>query len=90
MPDSTPRRVVGFYDNQTVSDPLEHSKTGRNEDPVPKPAPSELAEHSTSVGHRVRQLKLEPSEHPAPNSKPRGVVGFLTPVISQFQSLWNN
>ena len=76
MPDSTPRRVVGFYDNQTVSDPLEHSKTGRSDDPVPKPAPSELAEHSTSVGHRVRQLKPEPSEHPAPDSKSCGVVGF--------------
>ena len=69
VPDSTPRRVVGFYDN-------EHSKTRRSEVPVPKPAPSELAEHSTSVGHRVRQLKPEPSEHPAPDSKPRGVVGF--------------
>ena len=67
MPDSTPRRVVGFYDNQTVSDPLEHSKTGMSDDPVPKPASSELAEHSTSVGHRVQQLKPEPSEHPAQN-----------------------
>ena len=73
VPDSKPHRVVDLYDNQTVSDPLEHSKTGRSDDPVPKPAPSELAEHSTSVGHRVRQLKLE---HPAPDSKPRGVVGF--------------
>ena len=59
-----------------MSDPLEHSKTGRSDDPVPKPAPSEFTEHSTSVGHRVRQLKPEPSEHPAPDSKPRGVVGF--------------
>ena len=88
VPDSTPHRVVGVYDNHTVSDPLEHLKTGRSDDPVLKPAPSELAEHSTSVGHRVRQLKPELSEHLAPDSKPRGVVGFLT--ISQFQSLWNN
>ena len=32
VPDSTPRRVVGFYDNQTVSEPLEHSNTGRSDD----------------------------------------------------------
>ena len=51
VPDNTPRRVVGVYDNQTVSDPLEHLRTGMSDDPVPKPAPSELAEHSTSVGH---------------------------------------
>ena len=43
---------------------------------MPKPAPSELAEHLTSVGHSVRQLKPEPSEHPAPDSTPHGVVGF--------------
>ena len=90
VPDDTPRRVVGMYDNQTVSDPLEHSRTGRSGDPVPMPEPSELAEHSTSVGHidSLRQLKLEPSEHPAPDSTPHGVVGFLT--ISQCQNLWNN
>ena len=76
VPDDTPHRVVGFYDNQTVSDPLEYSKTDRSGDPVPMPAPSELAEHSMSVGHSVRQLKPEPSEHPAPDSTPRGVVGF--------------
>ena len=28
------------------------------------PAPSELAEHSTSVEHSVRPLQPEPSEHP--------------------------
>ena len=77
VPDDTPCRVVGFYDNQTVSDPLEHSRTGGSGDPVLMPAPSELAEHLTSVGHSVRQLKLEPSEHPAPDSAPRGVVGFF-------------
>ena len=74
--DSTPRRVVGFDDNQTVSDPLEHSRIGTSDDPVPKPAPLELAEHSTSVGHSGRQLKPEPSEHPVPDSTPHGVVGF--------------
>ena len=73
-PDDTPRRVVGFYDNQTVSDLLVDSNTDGSDDPVPMPAPSELAEHSTSVEHSVRLLQPEPSEHPA--STPRGVVGF--------------
>ena len=35
VPDSTPRIVVVFYDNQTVSNPLEHSKTGMIDDPAP-------------------------------------------------------
>ena len=76
VPDDTPHIVVGFYDNQTVSDPLEHSRTGKSDDPVPKPAPSELALYSTSVGHSVRQLKPKPSQHPASDSTPRGVLGF--------------
>ena len=71
-PDDTPHRVVGFYDNQTVSDPLVDSNTDGSGDPVPMPAPSELAEHSTSVEHSVRPSQPELSEHPA--STPRGVV----------------
>ena len=51
VPDDTPRRVVGFYDNQTVLDLLVDSNTDVSGDPVPMPAPSELAEHSTSVEH---------------------------------------
>ena len=42
-------------------------------DPVPRPAPSELAEHSTSVEHSLWPLQPESSEHPT--STPRGVVG---------------
>ena len=76
VPDDTPRRIVGFYDNQTVSDHLGYSNTDGSSDPVPMPAPSELAEHSTSVGHSFRHLKPEPSEHPAPDGTPRRVVGF--------------
>ena len=41
-----------------------------------KPAPSELAEHSTLVGHRVRQLQPELLVYSAPDSNPCGVVGF--------------
>ena len=55
---------------------MEHSKTGMSGDQVPKPAPSELAEHSTSIGNSVRQSKPEPSERPVPDSTPRGIVGF--------------
>ena len=54
VPDDTPRIKVGFYDNQTVSDLLVDSNTDGGGDPVPKPAPSELAEHSTSVEHSLR------------------------------------
>ena len=47
-PASTPRGVVGFSDNQPVSEPMEQSKTGGNL--VPKPAPSEFAEQPRSDG----------------------------------------
>ena len=72
--DDTPCRKVGFYDNQTVSDLLVDSNMYGGGDPVPRRAPSELAEHSTSVEHSLRLLQPEPSEHPA--GTPRGVVGF--------------
>ena len=57
-------------------------------DPVPRPAPSELAEHSTSVEHSPRPLQPEPSEHPA--STPRGVVGFSDnqPVSEPTAGVW--
>ena len=54
VPDDTPHGKVGFYDNQTVSDLLVDSNTDGGGDPVPKPAPSELAERSTSVEHSLR------------------------------------
>ena len=76
VPDDTPNRIVGFYDNQTVSDQLVYSNTDGSKDPVPMPAPSELAEHSTSVGHNFRHCKPKPSEHPVPGGAPRRVVGF--------------
>ena len=70
VPDDTPSRIVGCYDNQTVSDQLVDSNTDGSSDPVPMPTLSELAEHSTSVGHNFRHFRLEPG------SAPRGVVGF--------------
>ena len=72
-PDDTPRRKVVFDDNQTVSDLLVDSNTDRGGDPVPRPAPSELAEHSTSVELSLRPWQPESSEHPV--GTPRGVVG---------------
>ena len=71
--DDTPSRTVCFYDSQTVSDLLVDSKADGGGDPVPMPAPSELAEHSTSVEHSLRSLQPESSEHPT--GTPRGVVG---------------
>ena len=46
---------------------------------MPSRAPSELAEHSTSVEHSLRLLQPEPSEQPA--GTPREWWGF--PTISQ-------
>ena len=43
---------------------------------MPMPAPSELAEHSTSVGHNFRHCKPKPSEHPVPGGAPHRVVGI--------------
>ena len=74
VPDDPPRRKVGFYDNQTVSDLFVDSNMYGGGDPVPRRAPSELAEHSTSVEHSLRLLQPKPSEQPA--GTPRGVVGF--------------
>ena len=72
--DDTPHRKVGFYDNQTVSDFLVDSHTDGGGEPVPRPAPSELAEHSTSVEHSLRPLQLKSSEHLT--GTPCGVVGL--------------
>ena len=72
VPDDTPRIKVGFYDNQTVSDLLVDADTDGGGDPVPRSAPSELAEHLTSVEHSLRPLQPESSEHPA--GTPRRVV----------------
>ena len=73
VPDDTPSRTVYFYVSQTVSDLLVDSNADGGGDPMPRPAPSELAEHSTSVGHSLRPLQPESSEHPT--GTPRGVVG---------------
>ena len=53
VPDSTPHRVVDFYDNQTVSDPLEHSRTCMSDDLVSKPVLLELVEHLMLIGHSI-------------------------------------
>ena len=55
VPDDTPRKQVGFYGNQTVPDFLVDVNVDGGGDPVPKPAPSELAEHSTLVEHSLWQ-----------------------------------
>ena len=72
VPDDTPSRTVCFDDSQTVSDLLVDSNADGGGDPVPRPAPSELAEHSMSVELSLRPLQPESSEHPT--GTPRGVV----------------
>ena len=73
VPDDRPSRTVCFYDSQTVSDLLVALEAGGGGNPVPKSAPSELTEHSTSVEQSLWPLQPEPSEHPT--GTPRGVVG---------------
>ena len=72
-PDDTPSRTVCLYDRQTVSDLLVNLKADGGGNPVLRPAPSELAEHLTSVEQSLRPLQPEPSEHPT--DAPHGVVG---------------
>ena len=73
MPDDKSGQRVCFYDSQTVSDLLVDSRANGGGNPVPKPALSELAEHSMSVENSLRPLQAEPIEHPT--DMPRGVVG---------------
>ena len=47
-----------------MSDLLVDSKADGGGNPVPRPAPLELAEHSTSVEHSLWLLQPEPTEHP--------------------------
>ena len=75
-PDSKPRGVVGLFDNQPVSEPLEQSKTC--DDLVPKPAPSELAEHSMSNRHQSWGEGLLPGM----DTQPTGLPG-VTPEPQQ-------
>ena len=70
VPDDTSRRQVGFYGNQTVPDFCVDVDVDGGGDPVPKPAPSELAEHSTSVEHSLR------AGHPMPDDTPSRTVCF--------------
>ena len=58
-----------------MSDQLVDSNTDRSSDPVPMPAPSELAEHSTSVGHNFRR-KPKLSGYPVPGGACHEMVGF--------------
>ena len=84
VPDDKSGRTVSFYDSHTVSDLL--ADGGGN--PVPKPAPSELAEHSASVENSLRPLQVGPMEHPT--YMPRGVVEVSdNPPVSEPRQLDN-
>ena len=72
-PASAPRGVVGFSDNQPVSEPTEQSKTGDNL--VPKPAPSELAEQPRSDGSPSWGEGLSPGTNTVSRPLPVGLPG---------------
>ena len=63
--DGIPRRQVGFSGNQTVPDFLVDINGNGGGNPVPKLAPLELAEHSTSVEHSLRSGYLMPDDTPS-------------------------
>ena len=65
VPDDTPCRQVGFSGNQTVPDFLVDVNVDVGGNPVPKPAPSELAEHSMSVEHSLRPGYPMPDDTPS-------------------------
>ena len=72
MPDDKSGRRVCFYDSRTVSNLLVDFMANGGGNPVPKPAPSELAENLTSVENSLRPLQAGPMEHPS--GTPRRVV----------------
>ena len=65
-------KKVCFYDSQTVPNLLVDFRANRGRNPVPKPAPSDLAEHSTLVENSLRPSQVGSMEHPS--SMPRRVV----------------
>ena len=65
VPDGTPRRQVGFSGNQTVPDFLVDINVDGGGNPVPKLAPLELAEHSTSMEHSLRPGYPMPQDTPS-------------------------
>ena len=71
MPDDIPCRQVAFPGNQTVPDFLVDINVNGGGNPVPKLAPLELAEHSTSVEHSLRP------GYPMPDYTPSRRVCFL-------------
>ena len=72
MPDDKSGRRVCFDDSQTVSKLLVDFGADGGGNPVPKPAPSELAENSTSVENSLQPLQAGLMEHPS--DMPRRVV----------------
>ena len=73
LPNGTPRRQVDVCGSQTVPDFLADANMDGGGNPVPKPAPSELAEHLTSVEHSLRSKYPnedeggDPVQQPAPS-----------------------
>ena len=72
MPDDKSGRRVCFYDSRTVSNLLVDFGADGGGNPVPKPAPSELADNSTLVENSLQPLQAGPMEHPS--DTPRRVV----------------
>ena len=69
-PNGTPRRQVDVCGSQTVPEVLVDTNMDRRGNPVLKPAPSELAEHLTSVEHSLWQKGPNEDEGGNPVPKP--------------------
>ena len=70
LPNETPRRQVDVCGSQTVPDFLVDANMDGGGNPVPKPAPSELTEHLTSVEHSLRPKYPNEDEGGDPVPKP--------------------
>ena len=92
LPNGTPRRQVDVCGSQTVPDFLVDVNMDGGGNPVPKPAPSDLAEHLTSVEHSLRPKY--PNENgggnPVPKQAPSELAEHLTSVEHSLRSKYPN
>ena len=84
-PNGTPRRQVDVCGSQTVPEFLVDANMDGGGNPVPKPAPSELGEHLTSVEHSLRQK--DPNENGGGNPVPKPKLSELAEHLTSVEHI---